>query len=318
MLLRRPRRGDLGRGRGDHASWPRSCSAPVVNTLLGKGACPETHPLSLGMLGMHGTAYANKAVIDCDLIMSIGARWDDRITGKLGEFCPDAMKIHIDIDPAEFNKIVQPGRAACVGDARLVDRGPAAAGRAAATRGEWLEQIDDWSKQYPAASTRKQGGLRGAARDRRAVRARPAARRIVTTDVGQHQMWAAQFYRTTQEPPLAVARAAPARWASASRRRSARSSRSPDKQVWAIVGDGGFQMTHVRAGHRGDPQAAGQGPDHQQPLPGHGAPVAGAVLRQPAVAASTSRATRTSSSSPGAYGVKGLRIKRAGRRRPRC
>ena len=73
--------------------------APVTTTLLGKGAFPETNDLSVGMLGMHGTAYANKTVVDCDLIMAIGARWDDRITGKLSEFCPDAKKIHLDIDP---------------------------------------------------------------------------------------------------------------------------------------------------------------------------------------------------------------------------
>ncbi|MFV1978352.1 MAG: thiamine pyrophosphate-binding protein, partial [Myxococcota bacterium] len=82
--------------------------APVVTTLLGKGAVDETHPLHLGMMGMHGTAYANKAVAGCDLIMSIGGRWDDRITGRLSDFCTGAVKIHIDIDPAEFNKIVQP------------------------------------------------------------------------------------------------------------------------------------------------------------------------------------------------------------------
>ena len=82
--------------------------APVVNTLLGKGAVDEHHPLNLGMLGMHGTAYANKAVADCDLIMSIGARWDDRITGRLEDFCTGAVKIHVDIDAAEFGKILQP------------------------------------------------------------------------------------------------------------------------------------------------------------------------------------------------------------------
>src|SRR5665213_2192648 len=81
--------------------------APIVNTLLGKGACPEDHPLHQGMLGMHDTAYANKTVMNCDLIMAIGARWDDRITGKLSEFCVGATKIHVDIDVAEFNKIVR-------------------------------------------------------------------------------------------------------------------------------------------------------------------------------------------------------------------
>ena len=93
--------------------------APVTTTLLGKGAFPETHPLSVGMLGMHGTAYANKTVVDCDLIMAIGARWDDRITGKVSEFCRDATKIHIDVDPAEFGKIIDPD-VSIAGDAKLV------------------------------------------------------------------------------------------------------------------------------------------------------------------------------------------------------
>ena len=93
--------------------------APVTTTLLGKGAFPETNDLSVGMLGMHGTAYANKTVVDCDLIMAIGARWDDRITGKLSEFCTDAKKIHLDIDPAEHGKIIQPD-VSLVGDARLI------------------------------------------------------------------------------------------------------------------------------------------------------------------------------------------------------
>src|SRR5512141_1131921 len=93
--------------------------APVVNTLLGKGAVPEDHPLHLGMLGMHGTAYANKAVDGCDLIMSIGSRWDDGVTGKLSPFCEDVVKIHVDIDVAEFGKVLQPD-VCLAGDARLV------------------------------------------------------------------------------------------------------------------------------------------------------------------------------------------------------
>ena len=94
-------------------------NAPVTTTLLGKGGFPENHKLSVGMLGMHGTAYANKAVVECDLIIAIGARWDDRITGKVSEFCPNATKIHIDIDPAEFGKIIQPD-VTVNGDALLV------------------------------------------------------------------------------------------------------------------------------------------------------------------------------------------------------
>src|SRR4051794_34137245 len=113
--------------------------APLVNTLLGKGAVAEDKPLHLGMLGMHGTAYANKAVAGCDLIMAIGARWDDRITGKLSEFCPEASKIHIDIDPAEFGKIIKP-HVSLAGDARLVieDLIPLVE---QCDSGEWLKEI---------------------------------------------------------------------------------------------------------------------------------------------------------------------------------
>ena len=164
--------------------------APVTTTLLGKGAFPETHELSVGMLGMHGTAYANKAVVGCDMIMAIGARWDDRITGKVSEFCPTASKIHIDIDPAEFGKIIQPD-VSINGDARLVlqeliphvhklDSGP------------WLKSVASWKKKYPLKYP-KRGGLRAQyvldELDRLSE-----SRGIISTDVGQHQMWAAQYF----------------------------------------------------------------------------------------------------------------------------
>ena len=108
----------ISRGIKALAALVEKMQIPVTNTLLGKGAYPETAALSVGMLGMHGTAYANKAVVDCDLIMSVGSRWDDRIVGKVSEFCPDAVKIHIDIDPAEMGKMIEPDFRA-VADARL-------------------------------------------------------------------------------------------------------------------------------------------------------------------------------------------------------
>jgi acetolactate synthase-1/2/3 large subunit len=96
--------------------------APVTTTLLGKGAFPETHPLSLGMVGMHGTAYANKAVVECDLLLNIGSRFDDRIIGQPAAFCKDAVRLHIDIDPCEIGKMIK-AHVACVGDAgQIVDR----------------------------------------------------------------------------------------------------------------------------------------------------------------------------------------------------
>jgi len=132
-------------------------NAPVVETLLGLGAFPETHPLSLGMLGMHGTAYANKAVLDCDLIMSIGSRWDDRIVGKIEEFCKGATIIHVDIDPAEEGKILQPDAFLC-GDAKLVLEQLLPLVSRLDTD-DWVKTCQTYKKRYPLTYP-KQGGLR--------------------------------------------------------------------------------------------------------------------------------------------------------------
>jgi acetolactate synthase-1/2/3 large subunit len=212
--------------------------SPVVNTLLGKGAMDETHPLHLGMLGMHGTAYANKAVDGCDLILGIGVRWDDRICAKATEFCVGATKIHIDIDPAEINKIVRPDVAIC-GDARLVveDLLPQVA---PLETEEWLRQCNRWRKLHPLRYP-KQGGLRAQhVLDRLHVITK--GERIVTADVGQHQMWAAQFLPTKHNRHWITSGGAgtmgfgfPAAIGAAIGR--------PDRRVWAVVGDGGFQMT---------------------------------------------------------------------------
>lgn len=211
--------------------------APIVNTLLGKGACPEDHRLHLGMLGMHGTAYANKAVANCDLIMAIGARWDDRITGKLSEFCPDAVKIHIDIDPAEFNKIVRP-HVSLPGDARLVvdDLIPLVA---RAETDAWIAQCDDWRRQFPLKYPKK-GGLRAQMLLDRLdqLGGRDC---VITTDVGQHQMWAAQFCRTVHNRHWINSGGAGTMGFGFPSALGA--SLGTGKKVWAVVGDGGFQMT---------------------------------------------------------------------------
>jgi acetolactate synthase I/II/III large subunit len=212
--------------------------APVVNTLLGKGAADETHSLHLGMLGMHGTAYANKAVAACDLILSIGARWDDRVTSKVEAFCPQAVKIHIDVDPSEFNKVLRPD--VCIeGDARLVleDLLPLIE---PADTGAWLRQCNAWRRQFPLRYPKK-GGLHAQhVLDR--LNALTQGTAIITADVGQHQMWAAQFCRTTTNRHWITSGGAGTMGFGFPSAIGAKFGRR-EAEVWAVVGDGGFQMT---------------------------------------------------------------------------
>ena len=190
----------------------RKLNAPVTTTLMGLGSYPENDPLSLKMLGMHGTWYANTAVMMCDLLVCIGARFDDRVTGKLEDFSPNSKKIHIDIDPSSLNKNVRVDLP-IVGDVKqvlqqlipLVERADTA---------EWLQQIEEWKRDHPLTYANTIGlheeGLEGVDRetveketDQFPLCAQYAIERIgqltngeafVVTDVGQHQMWAAQWY----------------------------------------------------------------------------------------------------------------------------
>ncbi len=214
--------------------------APVTTTLLGKGAFPETHPLAVGMLGMHGTAYANYSVVNCDLIFSIGARWDDRITGKLSEFCLDAVKLHIDIDPAEIGKLIRPN-ASVVGDAKLVLKELLPMVSKLKTE-EWLSTIEGWKKQYPLKYDQPLDGELTMQYVLDRLYHLTKGQAIVSTDVGQHQMWAAQFYLTSK----------PRQWLSSGGAGTmgfgfpaaigAQLAR-PGELVVAVVGDGGYQMT---------------------------------------------------------------------------
>lgn len=169
------------------------CAIPTTTTLMGKGAFPEQHPLALGMLGMHGTAYANFAVTECDLLIAVGARFDDRVTGKLDEFAAHAKVIHIDIDPAEVGKNRAPD-VPIVGDVRLVLQElnkKLVAGQPRSSA--WLERIERWRADYPLE-------VPGDGTRLFPQQVMVAFRELVpdafyTTDVGQHQMWAAQFLK---------------------------------------------------------------------------------------------------------------------------
>ncbi len=213
-------------------------NAPVVTTLLGKGAFPETHPLSLGWMGMHGSAYSNKAVCECDLIMSIGSRFDDRIVGIPSRFAKDAVRIHVDIDLAEMGKLITCHHYV-QGDAREVVNALLPRVSRLDTA-EWVAHLADYKKKYPLHYKRR-GKLKVQHVVDELCRL-TAGRAIVVTDVGQHQMWAAQFYKTDQPNSFLCSGGAGTMGYGLPAAIGAQFGR-PKDTVCVIVGDGGFQMT---------------------------------------------------------------------------
>ncbi|MFK8186031.1 MAG: biosynthetic-type acetolactate synthase large subunit [Phormidesmis sp.] len=172
-------------------------AAPVTTTLMGKGAVDEHHPLSVGMLGMHGTAYANFAVSECDLLVCIGARFDDRVTGKLEKFASKAKVIHIDIDPAEVGKVRIP-EVPITGDVKVVlqqllDKVKTQAAPDQGKTKAWRDRIDIWEKDYPLVAPTYSDQV--SPQSVIVELAKQAPKAYYTTDVGQHQMWAAQFLK---------------------------------------------------------------------------------------------------------------------------
>lgn len=167
---------------------------PVTTTLMGMGGFPSNHYLSLGMLGMHGTRYANYAIGECDLLIAIGVRFDDRVTGRIDSFAPHAQVIHIDIDAAEIGKNVAVD-VPIVGDVHDVLKAINARLSLAEERSEWLEIIDRWKDQYPLCYGASTEGRIMPQHIIEKIYDMTQGEAIITTEVGQNQMWAAQYYK---------------------------------------------------------------------------------------------------------------------------
>ena len=211
---------------------------PVINTLLGKGCVPETHPLNLGLPGMHGTAYANKALAEADLIISVGSRWDDRITSDPKRFAPSSRKVHFDVDTAEFDKVVK-ADCAVLGNAKtalklLLDQ------LERCERSAWLKQIEKWRREFPLRY-RKEGNLKPQ-HIIEILQDLTNGDVIMSTDVGQHQMWAAQFYLSQSGRNWLTSGGAGTMGYGLPSAIGAQLGQK-ERTVFSIVGDGGFQMT---------------------------------------------------------------------------
>jgi acetolactate synthase-1/2/3 large subunit len=211
---------------------------PLTNTLLGLGGFPADHPLFLGMCGMHGTYTANMAIQESDVLISIGARFDDRVTGRIDQFAPHARVVHIDVDPAEIGKNIET-EVPIVGDAKEALKLLLQEGVDVASSAKWIEQLQGWQEEYPLwyeedHTLKPQKVLQELHR-------LTSGDAIVTTDVGQHQMWAAQYYSLRS----------PDRWVSSGGLGTmgfgfpaaiGAALAQKDLPVFSIVGDGGFQM----------------------------------------------------------------------------
>jgi acetolactate synthase-1/2/3 large subunit len=223
------------------------CQLPVDMTLMALGGFPGEHPLSMGMLGMHGTYWANMAIHYSDLVIAVGARFDDRVTGKVSEFCPHAKVIHIDIDPTSIRKNVNVD-VPIVGDCKIVLREliqvlrATVNGEQKALRKPWWDQINEWRQAHPLTYEQDPN---------EAIKPQHVIKRlyeltkdrdpIVSTDVGQHQMWTAQYFKLAK----------PNRWLTSGGLGTmgfgfpaamGAQAAFPDKLVLCVAGDGSVQM----------------------------------------------------------------------------
>ena len=222
---------------------------PVAPTLMGLGGFPSAHPLCLGMLGMHGTYAANMAVAESDLLIAVGVRFDDRVTGKLATFAPHARVIHIDIDPANIGKNVAPSLSIAA-DARQALCELLSLSRqhdedslrdSVNAREHWWEQIRRWQRSQPLRFTGSLNQIKPQLVIRELHRL-TGGEAIITTDVGQHQMWVAQFYPFNRPRQLLTSGGLGTMGFGLPAAVGAQLA-FPEQLVVAVVGDGGFQMT---------------------------------------------------------------------------
>jgi acetolactate synthase I/II/III large subunit len=220
----------------------RTGNFPVAMTLLGIGCFPASDPLNLGMMGMHGEAWVNHAIQEADLLIAVGMRFDDRVTGDLRTYARDARKIHIEIDRSEINKNVQVD-SALVGDARevLEQLLPAIEQR---DRGDWLNHIRELKGDSAVRDIQglPDNGHLYAAHVINDLWKETRGEAIVVTDVGQHQMWEAQYYHHNQPRSLVTSGGLGTMGFALPAAIGAKFAK-PDADVWVVVGDGGFQMT---------------------------------------------------------------------------
>ncbi|AVM10251.1 acetolactate synthase large subunit [Bacillus velezensis] len=230
-----------GKASEDLKNYVEQQQIPVAHTLLGLGGFPADHPLFLGMAGMHGTYTANMALYHCDLLISIGARFDDRVTGNLKHFAKSAKVAHIDIDPAEIGKIIET-QIPVVGDSKIVLQELLKQNGKQGQTEEWKQQLSEWKEEYPLWYTdNREEGLKPQ-KLIEYIHQFTNGEAIVATDVGQHQMWAAQFYPFRKADKWVTSGGLgtmgfglPAAIGAQLADRNA--------TVVAILGDGGFQMT---------------------------------------------------------------------------
>ncbi len=215
---------------------------PIAMTLLGIGAIPAEHRLNMGMMGMHGESWVNRAIQEADLLLALGMRFDDRVTGRLATYAPKARKIHIDIDPAEFHKNVRVD-IALAGDLGVVlaGLGPRVESR---DRSSWLGEIAEFRGDHAVRDIQHlpDSGRLYAAHVIHDIWRLTGGRAVVATDVGQHQMWEAQYYRHNEPRSLITSGGLGTMGFALPAAIGAKVAR-PDDEVWVIAGDGGFQMT---------------------------------------------------------------------------